>query len=78
MSVGRLEGGKGHIFSQLSIQGVAGIRVATDTGVGKTILSRADWSKIKDKAKMVKTKLKFRPYGTEQQLPIQGRANVRI
>ena len=27
--------------------------------VGKTILSRADWRKIEDRAEMVKTRLKF-------------------
>ena len=70
MSGGHKEAGKGDIFAQLSIQGMAGIRVATDTGVGETILSRADWRMIKDKAKMVKTKLRFRPYGMEQQLPV--------
>ena len=76
--VGRVGAAKGDIFTKLSIQGVAGFKVATDTGVGKTILSRADWRKIEDRAEMVKTRLKFRPYGTEQQLPIRGRARVKI
>ena len=54
------------------------IKVDTDTGVRKTILNRKDWFKIKDDAVMVKTKIRFRPYGTTEQLPIRGRAKVRL
>ena len=54
------------------------ISLATDTGgVRKTILRRSDWEKIKEQCKMVKTKLKFRPYGTSVRLHIRGRAKVR-
>ena len=52
------------------------VTMATDTGVRKTILNRSDWLRIKDTAKMVKTRIKFRPYGTDIQLPIKGRAKV--
>ena len=51
----------------------ANLRMATDTGVRKTILNRTDWEKIRDKCQLVKTKLRFRPYGTEDKLPIKGR-----
>ena len=44
----------------------------------KTILRRSDWEKIKDQCKIVKTKLKFRPYGTSVRLPIRGRAKVKL
>ena len=54
------------------------IKVDTDTGVRKTILNRKDWFKIKDDAVMVKTKIRFRPYGTNEQLPIRGRAKVQL
>ena len=54
------------------------IKVYTDTGVRKTILNRKDWFKIKDDAVMVKTKIRFRPYGTNEQLPIRGRAKVQL
>ena len=54
------------------------IRVDMDTGVRKTILNRKDWFKICDEAVMVKTKIRFRPYGTSEQLPIRGRAKVQL
>ena len=56
----------------------ARMRMATDTGVRKTILNRADWEKIRDKCSLVKTKLRFRPYGTSHRLPIRGRAKVQL
>ena len=52
----------------------AKMKLATDTGVRKTILRRSDWEKFRDKCMLGKTKLKFRPYGTESRLPIRGRA----
>ena len=54
------------------------IKVDTDTGVRKTILNRKDWFKIKDDALLVKTKIRFRPYGTKEHLPIRGRAKVQL
>ena len=54
------------------------IRFATDTGVRKTIINRSDWGKIRDKCLLVKTKLKFRPYGTDELLPVRGRAKVQL
>ena len=54
------------------------IRFATDTGVRKTIINRSDWEKIRDKCLLVKTKLKFRPYRTDELLPIRGRAKVQL
>lgn len=56
----------------------AKIRLATDTGVRKTILNRSDWEKIRDKCRLVKTRLKFRPYGTDHKLPVRGRAKVKL
>ena len=59
------------IFTNLEIKGDGEqkfntmIRVATDTGVGKTILNRTDWFKIADECRMVKTRVKFRPWGTD-------------
>ena len=52
----------------------AKMKLATDTGVRKTILCRSDWEKFREKCMLVKTKLKYRPYGTESRLPIRGRA----
>ena len=56
----------------------ARMKLATDTGVRKTILNRPDWEKIQDKCQLVKAKLRFRPYGTEVRLPIRGRAKVQL
>ena len=56
----------------------AKMRMATDTGVRKTILCRSDWEKIRDKCQLVKTRLRFRPYGTDNRLPIRGRAKVKL
>ena len=54
------------------------IKLATDTGVKKTILNRLDWERIRDGCHLVKTNLKFRPYGTTTRLPIRGRATVEL
>ena len=54
------------------------IKLATDTGVKKTILNSLDWERIRDGCHLVKTNLKFRPYGTNQRLPIRGRARVMM
>ena len=87
ISVGKVEGNKknpGSIFCKLKVTSPddthfdSKIQLATDTGVRKTILCRADWEKIKDKCRLVKTKLKFRPYGTMCKLPIRGRAKVKL
>ena len=72
------------IFCRLKIKGEdsskfnARIQLATDTGVRKTILCRSDWEKIKGESHLVRTKLKFRPYGTQIRLPIKGRAKVQL
>ena len=52
------------------------IRPITDTGVRKTILCKSDWAKIAKYGQVLKTSTKFRPYGTNVQLPIQGKAKV--
>ena len=60
---------KSSIFTKVGIESYDGtnfnpgmkIRVATDTGVRKTILNRSDWRKIEDYCLLVKTKIKFRP-----------------
>ena len=53
------------------------IRVLADTGVRRTILNLGDWKKLGG-GELKNTKLKFRPYGTNQYLPIRGRAAVRL
>ena len=82
--VGKVEnGGSKNIFANLQIKGDGeqkfntGIRVATDTGVGRTILNRTDWFKIADECRLIKTKIKFRPWSTDQKLPVRGRAKVQ-
>ena len=51
------------IFTSIEIKGDGEqkfntrIRVATDTGVGKTILNRTDWFKIADECRLIKTKI---------------------
>ena len=54
------------------------IMLATDTGISKTLLNRADWEKVKDGCKFVKTSKRFRPYGTVYHLPIKGKALMNI
>ena len=61
-----------------SFQSGIRMKVATDTGVRKTILNRSDWKKIEDNCLMTKTKIKFRPYGTDVHLPVRGRAKVQL
>jgi hypothetical protein len=56
----------------------AGIKFITDTGVRKTIVNRSDWDRIRDKCKLVKTTIQFRPYGTTSRLPVVGRAKVQL
>ena len=72
------------IFCKLKATGVVDsgvtstIKLATDTGVRKTILTKSDWEKIKRGCNLVKTKLSFRPYGTQVRLPIIGRAKIQL
>ena len=54
------------------------IMLATDTGISKTLLNRADWESIRDGCKFVKTSKRFRPYGTAYHLPIKGKALVTL
>ena len=54
------------------------IRFLTDTGVKKTILNWRDWRSLKEVCELKDTRLRFRPYGTKEQLPIQGRARVTM
>ena len=53
------------------------IGLLADTGVRRTILNLGDWEKLGG-GELKRTKLKFRPYGTNQYLPIRGRAAVRL
>ena len=48
------------------------LEVLADTGVRRTILNLGDWKKLGG-GELKKTRLKFRPYGTNQYLPIRGR-----
>ena len=54
------------------------IKMATDTGVKKTILNYNDWKIIKKSSGKVKTSKKFRPYGTDASLKILGKALVTL
>ena len=82
--VQRMNGQHNTIFTSLGIKGVStdnfvqSIKVATDTGVQKTILCRSDWNLVKDQTKLVKTLTRFRPYGTDCHLPIRGKAKVQL
>merc|ERR1712015_409140 len=53
-----------------SFRGVK-IEVLADTGVRRTILNLGNWEKLGGE-ELKKTKLRFRPYGTNQYLPIRG------
>ena len=55
----------------------AKIEVLADTRVRRTILNLGDWEKLRW-GELKKTKLRFRPFGTNQYLPIRGRARVRL
>ena len=75
--VGKVESGiTEDIFTYVGIKGDGEqkfntrIRVAIDTGVGKTILNRTDWFKIRKECRAIKTKINFRPWGTEEKLPV--------
>ena len=59
-----------------SFRGVK-IQVLADTGVRRIILNLGNWEKLGG-GELKKTKLKFRPYGTNHYLPIKGRAAVRL
>ena len=54
------------------------IKLATDTGISKTLLNRSDWELIKNDCSFVKTSKRFRPYGTAYHLPIKGKAKVKL
>ena len=54
------------------------IKLATDTGISKTLLNRNDWEAIKEDCVFVKTSKRFRPYGTAYHLPIKGKAKVKL
>ena len=55
----------------------AKIELLADTGVRRTILNLVDWEKLGG-GELKKTRLKFRPYGTNHYLPIKGRAAVKL
>ena len=54
------------------------VKLATDTGISKTLLNRNDWEAIKKDCTFVKTSKRFRPYGTAYHLPIKGKAKVTL
>ena len=54
------------------------IKLATDTGISKTLLNRNGWEAIKKDCVFVKTSKRFRPYGTAYHLPIKGKAKVKL
>ena len=48
-----------------------------DTGFIRTILNFKNWEQL-GRGELKETRLKFRPYGTNQYLPIIGKALVRL
>ena len=65
----------GKCFKQIWTQWTA------DSGVKRTLLSEEDWkfmSKHNKLAMQSKNYIKFVPYGTEQALPVQGKAKVQL
>ena len=57
--------------------GAVRVSLLADTGVRRTILNLGDWEQL-GRGELKETRLKFRPYGTNQYLPIIGRAAVRL
>ena len=79
------------VYSELKIIAVdkgvpsqqARVKLLVDSGVKKTLLSEADWKKIKEKAgnrppKLKICKTKFRPFGTDIHLPILRRSKCTL
>ena len=61
----------------------ATVKLLIDSGVNKTLLSEADWAKIKSKKgnpklKLKKNKTNFTPFGTNIRLPIRGRTKCQL
>ena len=59
------------------------IELLIDSGVSKTLLSEADWKKIKalkgnPKLKLKKNKTNFTPFGTNMKLPIRSRTKCML
>ena len=54
------------------------LQLATDTGVSKTIINRSDWEKLQPGCRFTKTSKRFRPFGTQCQLPIKGKSKVSM
>ena len=50
----------------------------TDTGVKKTIMNMRDWKKIRRECELEATNIQFRPYGTAQNLPVIGKAKMKL
>ena len=50
----------------------------TDTGVRRTIIDKIDWNRISKECTLRPTRLKFRPYRTNKQLTVIGRAKVQL
>ena len=44
----------------------------------RTIINKTDWNRIAGICSLILTKLKFRPYGTNKELPVIGRAKVQL
>ena len=58
-TIGAMVTASGPLNSQAEQQ----MKLATDTGISKTLLNPLDWNKIKQDCKFVKTSKRFRPYG---------------
>ena len=50
------------------------IRFLTDMGAKRTILNQKDWKRLRKVCELEETKSRISLYGTEEQLPIQGKA----
>ena len=61
----------------------AKVKLLIDSGVKKTVLSKADWKTIKveegcHKPKLNRNKTNFKPFETDLKLPIQGRTKCQL
>ena len=73
-TIGAMVFASGPLNSQVEQQ----MKLATDTGISKTLLNPQDWNKIKHDCKFVKTSKRFCPYGTMYPLLIKGKAEVQL
>ena len=66
------------VLTSLTGRGGDSISFLADNGVKKTFLNRKDWESLGAVGELQETGWRFRPYGTRKQLPIRGKARVRM